>query len=68
MDRANWWHPIFGGARVYSAIDEHVGDINEIIISREGKIVAVGVGGFLGIGEKDVAVPFNAVEDCPRHS
>jgi hypothetical protein len=31
---------------------------------RDGKIAVliVGVGGFLGMGEKDVAVPFNAVQ------
>jgi PRC-barrel domain protein len=35
-----------------------------VLVSRDGNINAliVGVGGFLGIGEKDVAVPFNAVQ------
>ena len=35
-----------------------------MLVDRAGKITAliVGVGGFLGIGEKDVAVPFNAVQ------
>lgn len=37
---------------------DNVGDINEIILSRDGAVeaVVVGVGGFLGMGEKDVAV------------
>jgi sporulation protein YlmC with PRC-barrel domain len=37
---------------------EAIGDINDVIITRDGKVraVIVGVGGFLGIGEKDVAV------------
>jgi len=40
---------------------ETIGDINDVVISREGTIraVIVGVGGFLSIGEKDVAVDFS---------
>jgi hypothetical protein len=39
---------------------ENIGDINDILIDREGKVAAVivGVGGFLGMGEKDVALPY----------
>jgi hypothetical protein len=35
------------------------GDISELIVGSRGKIqaVVVGVGGFLGIGERDVAFP-----------
>jgi hypothetical protein len=35
----------------------------DVLMDREGRTTAliVGVGGFLGMGEKDVAVPFNAV-------
>lgn len=37
---------------------DDIGEINEIILTRDGEVqlVIVGVGGFLGIGEKDVAV------------
>jgi hypothetical protein len=44
--------------------DENIGDINDILVDRRGAVVAVivGVGGFLGIGEKDVAIPFQALE------
>ena len=40
-----------------------VGDIKDVLMSQEGKVTAliVSVGGFLGIGEKDVAVPFSSV-------
>lgn len=40
---------------------EAIGDINDVIIGRDGSVraVIVGVGGFLGIGEKDVAVEMN---------
>lgn len=52
------------GTRVYGANDESVGDISDILLSQDGDIVAmvVGVGGFLGIGQKDVAIPFQAFE------
>ncbi len=37
---------------------QSVGKLNDIIISQDGAVVAavIGVGGFLGVGEKDVAV------------
>ena len=43
-------------------LDEHaVGDIREVLLTREGRVeaVVIGVGGFLGMGEKSVAVPFD---------
>lgn len=42
---------------------DEIGDINDVVISRDGEVraVIVGVGGFLGIGEKDVAVDFSRV-------
>jgi len=49
------------GTRVYGANNENIGEINDVLINRSGHVVAVliGVGGFLGIGEKDVAVPMS---------
>jgi len=49
---------------VYDSSDAKIGEIMDVLMDREGKTVAliVGVGGFLGIGEKDVAVPFNAIQ------
>jgi hypothetical protein len=37
--------------------------IMDVLVDREGKATALitGAGGFLGMGEKDVAVPFNAI-------
>lgn len=53
----------FMGQTVYSAANESVGEINDIVMNRElDNIVAIiGVGGFLGIGEKDVAVPIEEI-------
>jgi sporulation protein YlmC with PRC-barrel domain len=49
---------------VYDPSDSKIGEIMDVLVDREGKATAliVGVGGFLGMGEKDVAVPFNAVQ------
>jgi sporulation protein YlmC with PRC-barrel domain len=49
---------------VYDPNDSKIGEIMDVLVDREGKATAliVGVGGFLGMGEKDVAVPFNAVQ------
>ena len=52
------------GTRVYGVNNENVGSISDIVIDQNGQVAAliVGVGGFLGIGQKDVAIPFQAVE------
>ncbi|WP_331373532.1 PRC-barrel domain-containing protein [Sinorhizobium chiapasense] len=52
------------GQSVYNAADESIGNINDLIIKKDGGVEAavIGVGGFLGIGEKNVAVPFDRIE------
>ena len=52
------------GVNVYNNANEKIGDINEILFDNSGKIdaVVIGVGGFLGMGEHDVAVPFNQLK------
>ena len=45
-------------------LDEHrIGEVRELIMSREGQVeaVVIGVGGVLGMGGKSVAVPFDAL-------
>jgi sporulation protein YlmC with PRC-barrel domain len=48
----------FVGTTVYGANDENVGEIGDVILSQDGNVeaVIVDVGGFLGMGEKEVAV------------
>jgi sporulation protein YlmC with PRC-barrel domain len=52
------------GIDVYGADNQKIGDIDEVLVDRQGKIhgLVVGVGGFLGIGQKDVAIPFDQVQ------
>src|SRR5947209_15166052 len=49
------------GVNVYNQNNDKIGDISEVIVDKSGKAdaVVIGVGGFLGIGQKDVAVSFN---------
>jgi hypothetical protein len=49
---------------VYGADDENVGEVGDVLLTKEGKIDAVvlDVGGFLGIGEKPVAVAFQDLD------
>ena len=48
------------GTAVYNQANERIGDVNEILLDNSGKVarVVLGVGGFLGMGEHEVAVPF----------
>ena len=48
---------------VYDPADHKIGAVDDVLIDKAGRVTAliVGVGGFLGMGEKDVAVAFDAV-------
>ncbi len=48
----------FKGTDVIGTDDKKIGDVSDILFDKDGKIEAyvVGVGGFLGIGSKDVAL------------
>jgi sporulation protein YlmC with PRC-barrel domain len=52
------------GLDIYNQNNEKIGDISELLVDSSGKIqaVVVGVGGFLGIGERDVAIPFDQIK------
>ena len=54
----------FIGKRVYSNANEDIGEVNDVLLSEDGSVRAVilGVGGFLGIGEKNVAIQMKAVQ------
>ena len=49
---------------VHNRAGEKIGSIRDLIVTSEGTIAAalVNVGGFLGIGEKEVALPFSSIE------
>ena len=55
-----WSARILLGQPVNNQAGETIGDINDVLFDKTGRIVTavIGVGGFLGIGEKAVAVPY----------
>lgn len=48
----------FMQSRVYNMAGERIGDVNDILVDDGGRVSAIilGVGGFLGIGEKEVSM------------
>jgi sporulation protein YlmC with PRC-barrel domain len=52
------------GKTVYNDNNEKIGDVNDVIFSRNNSasFVVIGVGGFLGMGEHDVAVPLSRIK------
>lgn len=46
---------------VYNAAGKSIGDLKDVIIDKDGRVTAlvIGVGGFLGLGEKNVAIDYN---------
>ncbi|HZJ11150.1 MAG TPA: DUF4142 domain-containing protein, partial [Methyloceanibacter sp.] len=60
----DWTAQALIGKTVLNTSGQTLGEINNVILNEKGKVVAVtiGVGGFLGLGEKDVGVPFDALK------
>jgi len=61
---SNWRASKLVGLAVYNDANEKLGDISEILVDRTGKInaVVIGVGGFLGVGQHDIAVSFDKLK------
>ena len=55
-------------ADVYDNADNKIGVVTDLIIDNSGNVTTavVGVGGFLGTGKKDVAVPFKDLKVVSR--
>jgi sporulation protein YlmC with PRC-barrel domain len=52
------------GSKVYNSANENIGSIEDIVLKADGSMdeVVLSVGGFLGIGDKYVAMPFSALK------
>ncbi len=52
------------GKSVMNPQDEKLGDVKDVLVDESGKMKAViiGVGGFLGMGQKEVALSFNEIQ------
>lgn len=51
------------GVKVIGMDHVRVGEIEDVLLTEDGRVraVVIGVGGFLGIGQKSVAVPFHTL-------
>ena len=57
----------FKGTDVVGPNDESIGAVNDLLFDKSGKIlgVMVGVGGFLGVGQKNIAMDIGAFQIVP---
>jgi sporulation protein YlmC with PRC-barrel domain len=64
----SWTITNFYKQAVYDPKETKVGDIDDVLVDKAGKVtgLVVGVGGFLGAGEKDVIVPFTAIKPSKK--
>ena len=62
-----WAFSKFKGTDVLGPDNAHIGDVDDMLFDKSGKVVAliVGVGGFLGIGQKNVAIDMSAFQVMP---
>lgn len=61
---ADWRSSKLVGTTVYNQANENIGEVADIVIGSGGEVsaVIVSVGGFLGMGEKHVAMPFKSLK------
>jgi len=64
MMKGKWRASKLMGLDVYNEANEKLGDVNELILDKDGKVsaVVIGVGGFLGMGEHDIAVTMDKLK------
>jgi len=62
--KGNWRASKLMGLNVYNEANEKLGDVNELLVDKNGKInaVVIGIGGFLGMGEHDIAVSMDKLK------
>ncbi|MHC4049878.1 PRC-barrel domain-containing protein [Bradyrhizobium sp. 25ACV] len=62
--KSSWRASKLMGLNVYNEANEKLGDINELLVDKTGKInaVVIGIGGFLGMGEHDIAVSIDKLK------
>ena len=64
MLKGKWRASKLMGLDVYNEANEKLGDVKELILDKDGKVhaVVIGVGGFLGMGEHDIAVSMDKLK------
>jgi sporulation protein YlmC with PRC-barrel domain len=61
LSTSTWLASDVYNSAVYDPAQQKIGDVTDLVIDSAGivKSAVIGVGGFLGVGEKEVAVPFS---------
>ena len=64
QEKTQWRAPKLVGVGVYGPDDKQIGKFDDLVMDHNGatQTVVIGVGGFLGFGKKEVAVPFAALQ------
>ena len=54
---------------MYDPHDNKIGQVMDVLVGKDGRVEAtiLGVGGFLGAGEKDVAVSFGSIKETRKN-
>jgi sporulation protein YlmC with PRC-barrel domain len=68
LSTSDWLASDIYKADVYDNSERKIGDVSDLVLDRDGnvKTAIIGVGGFLGVGQKDVAVPFTDLKVASR--
>src|SRR6202046_1862328 len=64
QEKNQWRAPKLVGVGVYGADEKQIGKIDDLLLDKNGsaQTIVIGVGGFSGLGKKDVAVPFSGMQ------
>jgi sporulation protein YlmC with PRC-barrel domain len=70
LSTGNWLVSDVYKAGVYDTSERKVGNVTDLLMDRNGNVTAaiIGVGRFLDIGKKDVAIPFRELKVSTRDS
>ena len=68
LSTTHWLASDIYKADVYDNSEHKIGDINDLVINSNGDVTGavIAVGGFLGVGQKDVLVPFKELKVSTR--
>jgi hypothetical protein len=67
QDAGGWRGTKLIGSSIYGPDNTSVGEITDVLVGDDGKVraVVVGVSGLLGVTDKDIAIPFQALDIKP---
>lgn len=68
LSTSDWLASDIYRADIYDNAEHKIGDVTDLVMDKSGNIktAVIGVGGFLGVGQKDVAIPFADLKVASR--